>query len=137
MAVAFGVPARATFRPRDRLTHARQFEAVYAAGCRATKGPVSIFAIGNDLSHPRLGLAVARGSGTAATRNRIKRLIREAFRRTRENLPSRDGGDYDYVVAVKPHEPRDLYEYEKLLFLLGRSAARAWDRRAGLAGGGR
>ena len=36
----------------------------------------------------RLGCTVPKVVGDAVERNRIKRLIREAFRRTRERLPS-------------------------------------------------
>jgi ribonuclease P protein component len=42
----------------------------------------------NDLPYPRLGLAVGRPVGSAVVRNRWKRLIREAFRLTRSQLPT-------------------------------------------------
>ena len=36
---------------------------------------------------PRLGCTVPKVVGNAVERNRLKRLIREAFRRTRDRLP--------------------------------------------------
>jgi ribonuclease P protein component len=39
---------------------------------------------------PRLGLAVTRRLGRAVSRNRVKRLLREFFRRHKELLPPRD-----------------------------------------------
>lgn len=46
----------------------------------------------------RLGLAVPRAVGSAVARNRVKRLLREAWR---ELLPTVPPG-YDYVLAARP-----------------------------------
>jgi ribonuclease P protein component len=40
----------------------------------------------NALGHCRLGLTVTRKAGPSVTRNRIKRALREAFRRNRHKL---------------------------------------------------
>jgi ribonuclease P protein component len=93
-----------------RLQHARQFDAVYAAKVRETRGPLMIYAIPNSLSHPRLGLSVGRKVGTAPKRNRIKRLIREAFRLMQHDLPR----GYDLVVNVRPHEVALLADYQRM-----------------------
>ena len=47
---------------------------------------------------PRLGLAVPRAVGSAVVRNRVKRLLREAWK---ELLPDVPGG-HDYVLAARP-----------------------------------
>lgn len=49
-------------------------------------------------AEPRLGLAVPRSVGSAVARNRVKRLLREAWR---ELLPSVPRG-LDYVLAARP-----------------------------------
>lgn len=51
---------------------------------------------GNE-GDPRLGLAVPRSVGSAVARNRVKRLLREAWR---ELLPTVPGGQ-DYVLAAR------------------------------------
>ncbi len=96
------------FRPRHRLTHAREFKAVYEARARKSRGPFVVQAIPNTFECPRLGLAVGVRVGSAVVRNRWKRLIRESFRLSQHALPqSPGGGRYDYVVSVRasPDQP--------------------------------
>jgi ribonuclease P protein component len=47
---------------------------------------------------PRFGLSVSKKVGGAVVRNRIKRLLREAFQECTPRLPHR----YDYVVIARP-----------------------------------
>ena len=70
-----------------------------------------VYAIANELGWPRLGLSVGRKVGTAPKRNRIKRLIREAFRLMQHDWP----GGFDIVVNVRPHEVGTLAEYQKMM----------------------
>jgi ribonuclease P protein component len=52
----------------------------------------------NGLGHARLGLAVGiRAAGNAVNRNRVKRVVREAFRHMLQELPP-----LDLVVNARP-----------------------------------
>ena len=88
-----------------------RFKEAYASGASITRGPLKLFALPNGLDHPRLGISIGRRVGTAPRRNRIKRLIREAFRLMQHDWP----GGYDLVVVVRPHEPMILAEYQRAL----------------------
>src|SRR4051794_39022888 len=117
---------RYTFRKSHRLTHAREFEAVFDARVRESKGPLTIYALPNKLEHPRLGISISRRVGIAPKRNRIKRLLRDAFRFLQHDLPR----GYDLVIVVRPYETLTLAEYQKLLSALVVKLHTNWSSRA-------
>jgi ribonuclease P protein component len=102
---------RYQFLKSRRLRGRGTFKAIRDEGVRESRGPLTLWAVANDLGHPRLGISIGRVVGTAARRNRVKRLLRESFRLMQHDLPR----GYDLVVAVRPHEPLMLAEYQKLL----------------------
>ena len=76
-----------TFGRQFRLRTAADFERVYQAKVFAADDVLVLNACSSDLPHARLGLSISKKVGNAVTRNRWKRLIREAFRLTRTELP--------------------------------------------------
>ncbi|MFB3139029.1 MAG: ribonuclease P protein component, partial [Phycisphaerales bacterium] len=52
-----------------RLTRAGQFQLVFGANVRTAVGPLLVWALPNELGHPRLGFAISRRVGTAVARN--------------------------------------------------------------------
>jgi ribonuclease P protein component len=100
-----------------RLSRGGEFRAVYDAATRVSVGPLLVYALPNDRDNARIGLAVSRRVGTAVVRNTIKRRLREAFRLLQHEFPSRQaqGGAYDVVISVRPHEPLALSEYRCIL----------------------
>jgi ribonuclease P protein component len=60
-------------------------------GVRSRDDYFTVFALANATQHSRLGVTVSRRvAALAVVRNRIKRHIREAFRRVRASLPAVD-----------------------------------------------
>src|SRR5579875_2736240 len=121
--------------PRShRLSGKLQFAAVYEAKAKFSRFPLVLFSLPNNLPHARLGLSVGRGVGIAVQRNRIKRLLREAFRLRDPQV----GAGLDVVIVVRPHEPLTLAEYQQRLIALLQQSAAAWkqkDKRSADGGG--
>jgi len=85
--------------PRNsRLTKTGEFDRVYARGRRLHGPGFSLIYAANALGHNRLGISIRKKTGNAVRRNRIKRIIREAFRLHRDLFPPRS----DIVVTVRP-----------------------------------
>ena len=85
------------------------FRLVYARRCSVGDNLVRLVGRLNELPHPRIGLSVSRDCGNAVRRNRWKRLLREAFRLSRQRLPA----DLDFVVIPRAAEPPELQSLSK------------------------
>ncbi len=94
--------ARLTLPPSRLLQHDLEYQAVYGARMKKAKGGVAVFVMPNGRAYHRLGLAVSKRGESAPARNRVKRVIREAFRHEQHELPrlsAADGG-FDIVVSA-------------------------------------
>ena len=119
------VPGSYTFPKSLHLRSPREFDAVYSNKTRESRGPLTAYALPNKLGHPRLGLSVSRKVGTAVRRNRIRRLLREAFRLIQHDFPR----PYDLVLVIRPHEPLQLPDYQRLLTGAVAKLHQTWERR--------
>jgi len=71
---------------QERLVNKRDFDRVFREGHTFRLAEIIARAIPNDLERSRIGLSVGRRAGNAVRRNRIKRLLREAFRLNKQRL---------------------------------------------------
>lgn len=81
----------ATFRRAMRMNNPRDFSRVFRQAKRAGGSGLTILTVENSEGHPRLGLAVAKKHLKLATdRNKLKRIIRESFRKHKSVLANID-----------------------------------------------
>lgn len=83
----------------ERIRHQRDFDTIYEQGGTVRLPEMTLRVRPNSLPHPRLGLSVGRRIGNAVTRNRVKRLLREAWRLNKQLLA---GTPCDIVVIPRP-----------------------------------
>src|SRR3954468_13367860 len=93
---------RLTFRPHEHLRRPGDFRRVYDCRRSVADSWLIVYRAANGLPYLRLGLSVSRKYGKAVQRNRLRRLYREAFRLTREQMPI--GLDL-ILIPRKPEAP--------------------------------
>jgi ribonuclease P protein component len=86
---------------RQRLSRSAEFDRVYREGRSHANRYLVVYSFprdDDDVRGPRLGVSVGRKVGGAVERNRVKRLLRDAFWAAADALP--DG--HDFVVVARP-----------------------------------
>ena len=86
----------ARFTKAARLRHRQEFLRAQAQGKRFHTRHFGVTLAPMAEGHPRLGLVATRRMGKAVQRNRVRRLLREFFRRHQTGLPA-----FDLVIMAK------------------------------------
>ncbi len=110
----------AHFSRRARLAGQPAFANVFAQPAKSSDRYFTVLARANGLAYPRLGLAISRKvAKSAVARNRIKRIVRESFRRHQSQF-----GGLDWVVMGRT----SLTQQENAILFA--SLQRHWQRLA-------
>jgi ribonuclease P protein component len=80
-----------------RIVRASDYRSIYGTGQKVHAERLVLYGRENGLDHSRLGMTVSRRVGKAVVRNRVKRLLREIFRKSADDIPNH----FDFIVNAK------------------------------------
>jgi ribonuclease P protein component len=86
---------------RRRLSRSGEFDRVYRDGASSATRHLVLYSFPREQDEDagaRLGVSVSRKIGSAVERNRVKRVLREAFWSIAEALPP----SHDFVLVARP-----------------------------------
>ena len=112
------------FTKAQHLRSKSDFERVYALKCKAADGLLLVFAARNTGNVTRIGLSVSKKHGGAIVRNRLKRLLREAFRLKQHDIPS----GLDLIAIPLDKSRAGLMAYEESLVNIAQRLNRRLER---------
>jgi ribonuclease P protein component len=112
--------ARQTFRPHERIKRPDDFRRAFERRRAESDAVLVVYGVENGRAYPRLGISVSRKKIRDATaRNRVKRLVREAFRVSKAELPP--GVD---LIVLPRNEQLRFNAVRRSLAALARAVAR-------------
>lgn len=101
--------------PREHLRSRKRIAELHRAGRSLAQGPLRIRFLAGETDGLRFALVVGKRLGDAVRRNRIKRLLREAYRTGR---PEGAKGALDFLVFVGNPEGLELIALRRTLWSL-------------------
>jgi ribonuclease P protein component len=104
------------FSKKKRLAKGEQFKAVLARNLCASNGLLKVYMAKNDCGYPRLGVSIGREWGGAVVRSRLKRILREVFRQSQDEIP----GGFDYLVMLSRSRSNKSDKAERAREVMGR-----------------
>ena len=84
-------------RRDTRLTTDKEYGEVYSRGRSVANRELALYFLKKDSDMTRAGISISRRIGSAVVRNRIKRLIRESFRKNEARIKA----GYDLVFIAR------------------------------------
>lgn len=102
------------FPPGRRMRRRADFGRAFARRWVAADQRLTVYIRPNGLDQTRLGMSVTRRVGGAVARNRVKRCLREAFRRGYEQWPL----GWDLLCVPKPGIEATVAGYSESLHRL-------------------
>ena len=112
-------PLNFSFRKENRIKSKNAFQIVYKTGRSVVDSMSVMYVLPNEEKNIKIGFAVGKKMGSAVTRNRVKRLMREVFRHRKAEL--KDSVQIIWVARKKLVEA-DIYTYDRIFMRLAKRA---------------
>lgn len=94
-----------SFPKEEHLLKTKDFRLVYNEGAAFKKGGFILYRLQNALEKDRIGFSISsRNIKLASRRNRVRRLLRETYRRNKDVLKR----GFDIIVVVKRDPPKTI-----------------------------
>ncbi|HEQ72500.1 MAG TPA: ribonuclease P protein component [Spirochaetia bacterium] len=91
---------RKSLTRRERLSGKRDIQTLFSRGKRYEENGITLFVRSNGLPRNRILVTTRRGFRTAVKRNRQKRILKEIYRNSKENLVC----GFDCAFVLKKEE---------------------------------
>jgi ribonuclease P protein component len=96
------------FRKALKIKRKREISQLFSSGARWKCAPFTILWSENELNHNRCAIVISREFGSAVERNRMKRQVREIFRKKFQNEPRHS----DIIVKINSQKKGVIARYE-------------------------
>lgn len=98
------------FPKTKRLVSNGQIKAVLVRNQRFSDDLLTLYIAENDCNSARLGVCINKSCGKAVLRNRLRRLLKEAFRLNQQYFPP----GFDYLFMISPSPKNKLNKSEDI-----------------------
>jgi ribonuclease P protein component len=104
---------------RERIKKSSNFKYVYSRGKSVSDRNLVLYTAKNGKNINKVGLSVSKKIGKSVTRNRIRRLIKEAYRLNKNSF--KKGYDLVFIARISSSKA-NFYDIERSIkYLMSRS----------------
>jgi ribonuclease P protein component len=105
---------RESLSPRERIRKKKDFLILYKKGNRYRSKFFTLIYLSNTISFSRVGVVASKKVGSAVVRSKVKRWMRELFRRNKDLL----GFPVDLLIVAAPEMKQATWPELKEHYLL-------------------